>query len=297
MTVQAVGKLPLLTRKIRLGDLQVPAPGGRITFPIDIAKNVHAIHLYWTVAGVAATYAEMITDVGDIRVRVGGKLVYDMNGTEILDDLHYYTDKDGVLVDAGCMSLELTPQIGLDGDTRKAYAIGMLSDTDRSKRNTMTVEVNMLAPGGGLTVDACEVQLEYDDEPADSIGYHVRTLKYGTTWAAASQQTLDQIAIESNALAVLAYHIPTTGTLTRVALNVNDNEVISDIPVDLLNRDLQNAGRTPQAGYFYIDFTTKNDPKAFLDVSRLINQYLRLTWGVAPTGYNIIVKQLCKNLS
>jgi hypothetical protein len=298
MAQVAIGNVPLLTRKIRLGDLPViPVAGGRTTYEIDTAKNIHAVHLLWTIAGVGATEVEMKAEIADIRVKVGGKLIYDLTATQILDLYHYYRDCDGAIVFDGQLPLIFTPMnLPLSHETQQ-YAIGMLSDKDRSKRNTFVIEINMTA--GPITVDACEIQLEYDDEPADTIGYHVRQLRYGTAWAAASRQTLDKIAHESNALAVLAYHVhhPTAGTLTRYDLKVNDSEVISDTPLALNNLLLQRAGRTPVADYESIDFALANHPKAFLDISRLVNEYLGLTWGVPPTGYEVIVQQLCKNLS
>jgi hypothetical protein len=294
-----MAKQPLILRRERLGDFTVPAAGGRGLIEIDTAKNIYGVKLVWTAAGTGATYAEMIADVGSIRVRVAGKLVYDLTGTQILDLWHYYNDKTSVaLTDAGIMPLWFVPYGILDAREAQQYAIGMLSDLDPSKRNTFSIEVNMLSPMGGLTVDACEVQLYTDDEPAASIGYHCRWLPYGTTWAAASQQTLDQIPHEANALAVLGYHVHhTAGTLTRLSLTVNDYERIRDASVDLWTHDLADAGRSPVATYEHIDFGLANDPEGFLDVSKLVNEYLRLTWGVAPTGYNILVHQLCKNIN
>lgn len=295
MSQVAVGNVPLLTRKIRHGDLTIPAASGRVVYNIDTARNVHGVHLIWTIAGVGATEAEMKAQIGQVRVRVGGKLIYDLDTDEILDLYHYFNDKDGVITFAGQLPLIFTPMmLPLNKETQQ-YAIGMLSDKDRSKRNTFTVEVNMTA--AAITVDACEVHLEYDDEPADTIGYHVRWLPDGKAWAAASRQVVDDINLESNALAVLGYHVHhTAGTLTRYALKVNDADVISDTPLALNNLLLNKAGRSPVATYESIDFSLANDPRAFLDVSRLINQYLALTWSVAPTAYNILIQQLCKGL-
>jgi hypothetical protein len=289
--------LPILTRRVRLGDFTVPAASGRGLIDIDTARNVHAVYLYLTIAGTAATYAEMIAQVGAIRVRVGGKLIFDLTATQILDLYHYFNDRTTVVMtDAGVLPIVFTPMmLPLNRETQQ-YAIGMLSDNNPSKRNTFTVEVNMTA--GPITIDACEVQLETDDEPAQTIGYHCRWLPYGTTWAAASLQTLDKITHEPNALAVLGYHVHhTAGTLTRFSLTVNDFDVISDCPRNLWLQQLNKAQRSPVANYEHVDFTLGGDPRAFLDISRLVNEYLRLTWGVAPNGYNVLVQQLCKNLT
>ncbi len=289
--------LPLLTRRVRLGDFTVPAASGRDIIQIDTARNVHAVYLYLTIAGVAATYDQIIAQIGAIRARIGGKLIFDLTATQILDLYHYFNDKTSVaLTDAGVLPIVFTPMmLPLNRETQQ-YAIGMLADDNPSKRNTFTVEVNTTA--GPITIDGCEVHLETDDEPAQTIGYHCRWLPYGTTWPAASMQTLDQITHEPNALAVLAYHVHhTAGTLTRFQLTVNDYDVISDVPRNLWLEQLNKAGRSPVATYEHLDFTLAGDPRAFLDISRKVNEYLRLTWSVAPNGYNVLVHQLCKNLN
>jgi hypothetical protein len=287
--------MPLLTTRARLGDLPaIPAAGGKTTYSIDTARNVHGLYLKWTISGVAATGAEMAAQIGMIRVRLAGKLVWELTAQEILVLYHFYNDRFGIFTEAGVLPLIFTPLMLPLGDDTKQYRLGMLSDRDASKRNTFTVEINMTA--GAITVDACAVELETDDEPSEKIGYHIRWLRYGSTWAATSKQTLDKISLESNALAVLGYHIPTTGTIDRLSLKINDVDKIGDTDMDIYNLFLHRAGRTPQAGYYHIDFTLANNPLAFLDVSRLINQYLALTWSVAPTGYDILIQQLCKDL-
>jgi len=298
MAQVAVGNKPLLTRTIRLGDLPtIPAAGGRTTYEIDSSKNIHAVHMIWTIAGVPATEVEMKAQIADIRVRVGGKVIFDLTATEILDLYHYFNDglAAAPFVFAGQLPLIFTPMmLPLSHETQE-FAIGMLSDNNPSKRNTFVIEINM---GAGITVDACELQLEYDDMPSDVIGYHIRWTKYGTTWPTASRQTLDKISHESNALAVLGYHVHhAAGTLTRFDLKMNDSEVISDMPVELNDLRLHRAGRSPVATYESIDFSVANHPKAFLDISRMTNEYLGLVWGVLPGGYDVLIQQLCKNLS
>jgi hypothetical protein len=292
-----MAKQPLIPRRERLADFTVPAAGGRGLIEIDTAKNVWGVKLIWGTAGGFATYANMIADVGAVRVRVGGKLIYDLTGTQILDLYHYYNDRTSVaLVDAGVMPIWFMPWCMPNTRETQQYALGMLSDADPSKRNSFSIEVNMLA--GPLTVTTCEVQLYTDDEAAQTIGYHIRWLPYGTTWPAASQQTLDQIPHEANALAVLSYHVHhASGTLTRLSLTVNDYERIRDTPRTLWLADLNEAGRSPVATYEHIDFALQNHPQAFLNISSLVNEYLRLTWGVLPGGYNVLVQQLCNNLN
>ena len=160
---------PLITRTVRLGDLSVPAAGGRETFSIDTARNVHAVHLYFTSTGVASTRAEIIAEIADVRVRVGGKLIMDLTATEILDLYKYFNDDAGSFTVAGVLPLIFTPMmLPLSAESRQ-YALGMLSDEDPPRRNTFTIEVNAQAAAPG-TVDGCEVQLETDDFPSESIG-------------------------------------------------------------------------------------------------------------------------------
>jgi hypothetical protein len=287
---------PLATRVDRLGDLDVPAKGAKVTFPIDTAKNVHAVYLYWTVAGVPATAGEIKSDVGTIRVRVGGKLLWELTATEILDLYKYFNDANGALTVAGCLPLVFTPMMLPLTMQNRQYSLGMMSETQEGKRNTFTVEVNMLSPAS-LTVDACEVHLKTDDFRAQTIGYHTRWLRYGTTWPAASKQTIADLPKERNNMAALSYHVAhSVGTLTRVGLKVNDYERITDAPLALLKQLEHEAGRTPQSGYEPISFDLANDPAGFLELANAFNQYLDLTWSVAPTTYTILQHMLYRGL-
>ncbi|HER34048.1 MAG TPA: hypothetical protein ENO19_01075 [Halothiobacillaceae bacterium] len=286
---------PLILDRNRLGDFSVPAASGRDKIHIDTAKNVHGVYLYLTIAGVAATEAEIKAQVGTIRVYVGSVMIWELTATEILDLFHYYTDKFAVFTVAGVLPLRFTPFMLPLNESTRSYALGMLNDRDPSKRNTFEIEVNMTA--GPITIDACEVHLETDQFPSMGIGYHTRWLRYGSTWAAASKQTLDKIPVESNCLAAYGYHFNEAQTISRVNLKVNDVVRINDQPNDLLLQKLHEAGRIPQTGYTHLDFSLENDPRAFLDLSRLVNQYLDVTWAVAPAAYDLLLQKLFLNLN
>ena len=285
---------PLMLSRRRLADFAVPATGAKDQIDIDTARNVHGVYLYLAIAGTAATRAEIIAQVGVVRVYVGGVLILDLTSTEILDLYKFYNDKNGAMTVAGVLPIRFTPFMLPLSENTQQYSIGMLSDTDPGKRNTFRIEVNMI---GTVTIDSCEVHLETDDFPSTTIGYHNRILKYGNTWAAASKQVLDKIPVESNCLAAYAYHVHETQVISRSSLKVNDIVRLDDTPNSMLLHKLDEAGRTPQANYTHLDFAMANDPRAFLDLTRLVNQYLELTWAVAPNGYDILRSCLFQNLN
>jgi len=285
---------PLMLNRTRLADFAVPASGAKDIIDIDTAKNVHGVYLYLSISGAAATRAEIIAQVNTVRVHCGGVLVMDLTATEILDLYKFYNDRFGSFTVAGVLPIRFTPFMLPLSENTQQYSLGMLSDTDPGKRNTFRIEVTMQ---GTVTIDACEVHLETDDFPSSTIGYHTRFLKYGTTWAAASKQVLDKIPVESNCLAAYAYHVHETQTVSTSSLKVNDIVRLDDTPNALLLHKLNEAGRTPQSGYTHLDFSMANDPRAFLDLTRLVNQYLELTWAVAPNGYDILLQKLFLNLN
>ena len=288
MEAQKINR-PLMLNRDRLGDFTVPAADGKDFIDIDTAKNLHGVYLYLTIAGTAATRAEIIAQIGQVRVYEGGVLIMDLTTTQIMDLYKYYNDKTGTFTVAGVLPLRFTPFMLPLSENTQQYSLGMLSDTDPGKRNTFRIEINTLNP---VTIDACEVFIETDDFPSRTIGYHTRWLKYGSTWAAASRQCLDKLPKESNCLAAYAYHVVDAQIVSRISLKVNDIVRINDQPNAFLLHKLNEAGRTPQTGYTHLDFSLANDPRAFLDLTRLVNQYLDLTWAVAPTAFEVILQKL-----
>ena len=61
---------PLILDCKHIGDFSVPAKAGKGNIDIDTASNVHALKLYWTASGTAATVAEMKSDIADLRKEV-----------------------------------------------------------------------------------------------------------------------------------------------------------------------------------------------------------------------------------
>lgn len=293
MEAQKINR-PLMLNRDRLGDFAVPLTLAKDFIDIDTAKNLHGVYLYLTIAGTAATRSEIIAQVGQVRVYSGGVLILDLTATQLLDLYKFYNDKTGAFTVAGVLPLRFTPFMLPLSENTQQYSLGMLSDTDPGKRNTFRVEVNMI---GVVTIDGCEVYIETDDFPSRTIGYHSRWLQYGNTWAAASKQTLDKMPKESNCLAAYAYHIVSAQTVSRISLKVNDVVRINDQPNALLLHKLNEAGRNPQSGYTHLDFSLANDPRAFLDLTRLVNQYLDLTWAGAPNGYQVILQKLFVGLN
>lgn len=288
---------PLILRSQRLGDFALPAAGGTDVINVDTAKNVHGVYLYLTASGTAATEAEMKSDIGQIVVTVGGSEILNLTATEVLDLYGFFNDRNGAYTFTGQLPLIFTPAMLPLTEQTARYALGMLNDQDPTKRNTFSIRVTMLSPGGGLTVDNCEVHLVTDDFAPSTIGYHTRWITHTRTFGSAAKETVDNLPKERNNMAALGYHIHhTSGTLTRVNLKVSDYDRFSDSPMQILRIMADQAGRTPVAAYEHLGFDFANSPRGFLELSQAYSQYLDLTWSVKPDTYYILGHYLYKGL-
>jgi len=181
-------------------------------------------------------------------------------------------------------------------ENTQGYSLGMLNDVDPGRRNTFSIEITMqpAAPG---TVDACQVHLRTDEFPKSTIGLHTRWLTYGSTWAAATEQTLDKIPIDRNCLGVYGYHFVNAQIISILTYKLNDRILVYRQPNGLLLHKLNEAGRTPQTGYIHFDRSLCNDPRAFDVLTRNINRVISPTWAVAPTTFDILQQLLYNGLN
>jgi hypothetical protein len=266
-------------------------------FRIETLKNVHGLYLYCTVAGVAATEAEMIADIGQIRVVIGGHEIVNLTATEIFLIHHYFHDKNGVAawVPAGQLPILFMPADFPWSGQSRYFRFGMKASADAKDLsiNDVRVEVTYLTPGGGLTVDTVVPYLITDDDTPETIGDHMRWLRYNTTWAGTTLQDITDLPRDKAAQAVLD---TTVGVIASFSVIKNDRFVYRNVPAEIMDAEEFRAGRNLQADITRLPFDQARDPSSMLVVSDAANLTVAPTWSTAPGAYSIIRQEIHRGL-
>lgn len=292
---------PLVTNIEPLANLPVVITTTQ-RFRIETLKNVHGLYLYCTVAGGAgATEANMRADVGQIRVVIGGHEIVNLTAAEIFDIYHYFHDANGVaaFVPAGQLPiLFMPPDFPWSGQARYfRYGMKASDDPKNLSINDVRVEVTYLTPGGGLTVTTVLPYLITDDDAPETIGDHMRWLRYNTTWPGATLQDITDLPRDKAAQAVLGYWFGTAvGTIGSFSVIKNDRFIYRNVPVDVLTAEEFRAGRNVQAGITRLPFDQARDPSSMLVVSDAANLTVSPTWTVLPGAYTILRQEIHRGL-
>ncbi len=288
----------LITRSEPEQDITVLA-GTTQFLKVETLRNIHTIHLNLTTAGGAATLASMLTDIAAVRLFIAGQPIVDLTPAEISVIWHYYNDQNGVNAIVGDLPLYFMPaEMPWNGQS-KPFRLGMKANDDPNSTlaNSMRLEVQWLAPGGGLTITRCQPFLETDDDDPESIGDHIRWKRFNTTWPAASVQDITTFDRERNAVLARAYWFPTAvGTISRFSVIEDSTFRMRDVPMTLLNQQEVRAGRTPQAGYQVLPLNLGNDVSSATPINALTKWTVSPTWSVLPGGYTVLQELIYRGL-
>jgi len=265
------------------------------TCNIETTRNIHSIMLDCRDGGVALTEAEMKADIDTVEVRYNGVLIVDLTATQLIDLQSYYLDKIAAVTLAGQLVIPFTrmtlPVAGLN----RKYALGMVSPDGKAANLTLKVKYQSTV----TLLDELHVHYEYDMEPREVLGLHVRLLRHTRTFS--STGTLDITDLPKlGRKAVLAYHIVDgTGTVTAVTVKHNNFDVFENTPMNLLDWRGHRGGRIPQADYFHIDFAVQNDWANGLPLGELCHNLLvQPNWAATGPGgsFEIIEENVCNGL-
>lgn len=232
-----------------------PAASALVTHKVATTRNVHALYLHLTDGGVDLTEAQIKVDIGNITVRLNGVQIVSLTGTQLCDLLSYYEDKVSAAFIAGALKIPFSRQNLPMAALNRAFALGMV-DKD-GKPNNLTVEITCNA---GLTnCDGCAVYYEYDLFPPETVGAHVRILSHQKTFSSTGTLDITDLPVKGRN-SVMAYHVVDgTGTITTVAVKLDEFDVMATTPMCILKQREHAAGCIAQSGYFHVNFAVQND--------------------------------------
>lgn len=237
-------------------------------------------------AGVAMTRAEIIADVGLITLRVDGNIEYQASATVILDLFKYWHDKDGAFTVAGALPIPFTRPNLVPAAQKALLGWGM------KDRTSFTLEVDIDAVATLVTIEVWAA-IEPNER---AFGRHLSLLQYPQTFAATGIHQITTLPQKNPDVGILAMHIgESTGDINSVIVQDGTRVIFDEVPMELNNMMLRQAGRTGQTDYYHVDFSVMDDQAGYLAVGNIRDFRQSIEWeagGGAPGNYSIYIEQV-----
>lgn len=228
---------------------------------------------------VGLTRAQLIADISNIVVRLNGTIVVDATVTFLLDlQLYYGACKVANFVN-GIVPIWWEKDWLPNEAEQKVFAIGT------NNVDSFTVDVTIL---GVAVLSQIEVYSEVTPEKRN-IGQHIRINKFPNSFATTGVQEISTLPKEGADCGYVALHIEANlGTFQYVTVKLGGYNIFENVSPGLNQVLLNKKGRTPQAGYYHVDFARSNDLSGFLPMAGVQDFRQQITWiTAAPTTFNV----------
>lgn len=281
----------MLTRLIQEADVVGASVVGKASGKIYTRRNLYGIWLRClTAAGVELTRAQILNDITNIVVRINGKPIVDADATFLLDRQKYYGDSIAAGNVNGMIPIMFTPAHLANFSERSVYAIGPVGIND------ISLEVTIAAIA---QISQIQMYVEVDDLALRNIGQHMRIEKFTQVFATTGTQQITDLPFKDpDALGYLAYHVKyTAGSLDKVTIKRNGQEVYQALATKMNQAVLNMRKRTPQSGYFHVDFAKNDDLLSYLPIPGTDGLYHEYTWSsAAPNSYTVYAERIFTKL-
>lgn len=239
---------------------------------------------------VALTAAEIIADVGDIAIRVGGQTIIDADAQFLLDMQQYYgAYMDAMNVDGIIPAFYTRPYLPTPQEQVRT-ALGMIGE------GSYTVELDLAA----TLTKLAKIEVFADKLPMEKhMGEHivVRKIPQSHSVAAGLDQITDLPDLKKKAKAYLALHAycsTASVDFDHVTVQANSKDIYKSVPALLNQVRLNKAGRTPQTNYYHMDFALQNTIQSRLRLGAIteFSQDIQFSGAGVPGNYTIFAEQL-----
>lgn len=265
--------------------------GQRINTIMPLGVTYLALMLRFTIAGAAATSAQILAQVLRIRCIVDGDTKIDASPSELLAIFNAWNSRYGLTnVNDGVFRIEYTRPWDQEINAQDGPAWGMATNVPGGVSN-FTVEIEFT---GALTIDNVDAWAEVTD--AEPLGRHLTIRRYVDNQAASGDKVFSDFN-QDPTWSIYCLHIdkasvPEGGApITDVALFVDQVGEIEKIKTGALENVYRRYGITKQVGYTHLPFARRGRP---METFPLVAQDMRLTLttGSALNNYNILSEQL-----
>lgn len=263
----------------------------RVNVIMPLGVTYFALMLRFTIAGVAATEAQIKAQINRIRCIIDGDTKIDASPTELLAIFNFWNARHGLtnVVD-GVFRLELGRPWDQETDAQDGPAWGCATNVAGGVSN-FTLEIEWA--GSGVTIDNVDGWAEVG--PATPLGRHFCLRRYPDSQAASGDKVFSDFTMQPEA-SMYALHID-KGSVPEALAPISHLKLVVDqvTEMDLINTGALDSlhrkyGLTKQTGYTHLAFARRGRP---LEALPLVAQDMRLTIRstTALSNFNILCEQ------
>lgn len=225
--------------------------------------------------GTEATAAQVEAEIKKIRLSYDGDDIVNDTPKAIMDIGLVKTAAEAGQKVNGVVPLILRPNKLASPEERALYAHGM------DDIGNATIEVQC----GTLTnIAKAELYVEKTNEPR-RLGMHLRLRQYPFGTAATGNYEISTLP-KAPTMAYESLHVEQgDGVIKTVNVTVNGNDIVDTVPMKVIEANLRDSGKTPQAGYAHIDFNRQNRARGFLPMAGVNDLRLTVDFGTAPNNF------------
>lgn len=248
--------------------------------------------LYHTIAGVAATRAQMVTQISQAIVTISGREVWRGSFAQLCAIQQYYCESDTQTAYAGYFNLDFLRNWLTDANRGMDAVVGL------ANQNAMQIELSYAA---GATINGIQVFGVRMQAPQPT-GVASRIVRGSASISALGVFVYPDLPLPRAGDVLLAIHIfpPVVANFTNFAYIADETRLI-DAPPSFLNRNAAEAHppRQPQDanGMVSIDFTALNGlSDQGVPLGMIGSHQLELTFVTAAPGTVPILCELASQI-
>lgn len=270
-------------------NIQGIAAGAVATGNIPTTGTHYATFLYClSGAGVPLTRAQMIADIGDIKIRINGELIVEASATFLLDLQKYYGDANVAAIAGnvdGVIPIFWTRPFYATESERSIFALGM------EDVSSFQVDVSVTAVAVLSTI---QVYSQVTPERR-RFGQHFRINRFPQAFGATGVHEITTLPKEGNDVAYTVLHVGpgAAGSVSQATVKIGGNNVYENVSGGLAQVIGGTQRRAPQAGYHHIDFAVSNDLNGMIPMAGVKDWRQQITWiTAAPVTYDIYTERI-----
>lgn len=244
------------------------AAGSTSSVTIPKGPTYYGFDIYATIGGVAATAADMKSQISEVRLKVNGVTRWEAWATHIIECLFEYYGKtlaNGVL-----------PLMLVDPDYKTIPAMDNMA-WGTADVDTLTMEVDLAA---GATIDAMSVYATVLGE-ARPLGTVIEVHRITVAPAATGVFELSDLPRFNGDLRAMHFDLTGAAAATAVELQINQVNVF-DTNLTVWNNIVSRSGRTPQTDFIHYEPTYLNRLDDKIVLGRAVQDFrFKLTMSAA----------------